>query len=264
MADNNQQETNLIVTIDGLPCAGKSTLAKKASDNSSYDFDLVPECSRFIGGPKHLPEYPKTKEEAKSAANEMLAIDKSRKKVLVDGQDEAKNKIVDMSPLSNIAFQYAIREENKFDVLEESLKSHEEAYDEGRILRPDFSFYLDTDRELVDDRMQQRPDDPLFSSPQFLDNLQEFYEMCVNQLEQTTCLESGDLEELERELEQDRDRTTINKLANQNHGVENPYRAIRHYLEREGRLNREFESSELTDNYQLAVDFEVPDADVTY
>ena len=160
----------MIIVLDGLPGAGKTTLVKR----------LVDECD-FLEVPEMLVEYKDPEDGFITFDFEtyFLKYDVLKCQKALELSKKSKNIVMDKNYLSTIAFNYAVTECKKgdsYDKVRSWFASHQEA-----LIKPDCYFFLSIPVELSFARKQRKVGGTDFwGSEELLERMKDFFETKAN------------------------------------------------------------------------------------
>lgn len=149
----NTGGNDMLIGIEGIVCAGKSTLASALCKTQL--FAVVEEYGVFTKGHHNFPHFPpKNAEDSINAANYFIGIEKMRCECLyaLMATFDHPHIVVDRTYHSCLAFDYAVSEFVKFDATVHATKCWNDAIK----IEPDITIILDIDQQTMLERDKKR------------------------------------------------------------------------------------------------------------
>lgn len=155
MAKNSSRKEGktmrLIVAIEGLICAGKTSLLRNLK--LTVDCLTIPEYGEFIENHEQLPMFPPSNRDQAIFASRFFArLEKRRQKELLLAKKGKSFAVLDRSILSCLAFDFAARNFTGFDTYSEVIQ----IYQNEKFLQPSLYLYLEIPYQMSINRMKQR------------------------------------------------------------------------------------------------------------
>lgn len=161
-----------IVVIEGLVCAGKTTLLSNI--RQSIDCLIIPEYINCLEGSEQFPRFPPfSREEVLFNSQFFIMLERRRQYDFARFPQQNGLFIFDRGIMSCLAFDYAARGYTGFDTYLEVINM----YQKENFSQPHLCLYLDITYELMVERMKQRGTfkGDHFADKRFSELLVEFY-----------------------------------------------------------------------------------------
>lgn len=161
-----------MIVIEGLVCAGKTTLLNKLGRLVNYQTIL--EYKEYLKDSEELPRFPpSSREEALLISQFFVILERRRQNDLGKFSEQDVTVIFDRGILSCLAFDYAARRFTGFDTYLEVIQM----YQAEDFHQPHLCLYLDVSYQTMIDRMKRRGtfSGDQFANRKFTELLVEFY-----------------------------------------------------------------------------------------